>query len=549
MKKIIIVLAAAAFALCGCSGDGGGSSALTVNFDISANPCNEGEDVTFTNKSKGGKSPYKCEWHIGSETILSGSAVTHKFSSNGTFVVRLVVTDASGDRAERRKNLVVNPAVVGETGELTLDWVGRMEGYNSVAAAAVADDGSVYSTCRDNHLYKFSSTGELQWRKPIFTATSENSFTYVTPSIDADGTIFCGGGSVNGDGVYVAFNPDGSEKWRFKDFWAANGSPTPSCFALIPGIDENCIYVGNTGVTGSVLSIDKATGRRVAFCKHGSNGPTGGARTGIAISKDGTLHWYGGVYGLFGAVKSNFGSAGADGADYAWSTFSSGGASDYAQMATLASLACTTINGDACVCGMSTDLISTKLYAVDCKTGREISTVRIFDTDDQDQGGIVITPEGYMVGSLNYTLGQANGGIVIGDPKTSQIVARYQVQEKVSGAAAVDAAGNIHFGTESGYYYIVKVAGANCELLLKRNIASLITEDPRYASSFSELYEAKIWCSPTIGDDGRIYICFTDEDTRAFGGVAVLRYEGCTGPSASEWPMMGRNRRHTNNQN
>ena len=143
-----------------------------------------------------------------------------------------------------------------------------------------------------------------------------------------------------------------------------------------------------------------------------------------------------------------------------------------------------------------------------------------------------------------------NGGIALIDPAKGSVVARYSVQEKVSGAAAIDNNGNIHFGTEAGFYYIVKRTGTSFELLVKRNLADIIKSDPRYASQYSDLYTAKIWSSVVIGDDGRMYICYTDDDSRAFGGVAVLSYEGCKGPdTSSPWPMMGRNRRHTNNQN
>lgn len=546
MKKILFSIIATAALFCGCTESGGDSATLTADFTISENPCFAGETITFTNKSTGGKQPYTCEWSIGSETTLSGSSATYVFNSNGTFVVTLSVTDANGNKAERRKNLVVNPAQVDETGEITLNWVGRMEGYNSITVPAVDNDGNIYSACRDNNLYKFSSTGDLLWKKAIFTPGDSSSAMWGNMSIDTDGTVYVGGGSAGADGVFVAFNPDGTEKWRFKDFFTT-GDLKPTVWAIVPGIGDENIYVGNTGTTGSVISINKATGERNGYCRHGNSGPTGGARTGIVISKEGTLHWYGGIYGLFGMSQTTLDN-GTDGADYLWSTYSSSGASDYAQLAPLAGLAAITVNGKACICGMATDLLSTKIYTVECATGKEVSAIRIYDTDDQDQGGVVATADGHLVGSLNYTLGQANGGIVIGDPATGEVISRYTVQEKVSGSPAVDAAGNIHFGTESGYYYIVKPEGDNCKLLLKRNVADMIKADSRYADSFSELYAAKIWCSPTIADDGTIYICFTDDDTRAFGGLLSMKYEGCTGPADSEWPMFGHDRRHTNRQ-
>ena len=58
----------------------------------------------------------------------------------------------------------------------------------------------------------------------------------------------------------------------------------------------------------------------------------------------------------------------------------------------------------------------------------------------------------------------------------------------------------------------------------------------------------KFWSSPAIGDDGKVYIQFTDTSEK-WGGVLCLKYEGCTGPGQTDWPMMGHDRRRTNCQN
>ena len=68
---------------------------------------------------------------------------------------------------------------------------------------------------------------------------------------------------------------------------------------------------------------------------------------------------------------------------------------------------------------------------------------------------------------------------------------------------------------------------------------------------------AKIWSSPIIGDDGKIYICFSEGYEHTYGGVICLRFDddnekgitGCHGPANSPWPMVGANRRHTYNRN
>jgi hypothetical protein len=50
------------------------------------------------------------------------------------------------------------------------------------------------------------------------------------------------------------------------------------------------------------------------------------------------------------------------------------------------------------------------------------------------------------------------------------------VPEDVSGCAAIDQAGNIHFGTQSGNYYIIKPEASEEQLILKKDLATLISE-------------------------------------------------------------------------
>ena len=333
-------------------------------------------------------------------------------------------------------------------------------------------------------------------------------------------------------------------KWNFTQWYRSDGTtPAPTCLGTIAGISGNNIYFGCTGQTGIVFSANKESGARNGF-----SAPTGGARSGIAISRDGMILFFTGQYGVAGIQKDLLDGGGNDIVNRKFIKFWKEG-EDAPLTPYEGQIALLTIDGAPCVAGMFTDVNGTKVYAVKTADGTIISTTYIDDTATQDQGGVAVDASGNIIASLNYSLGQDNGGIAIVNPSSSKVVARYRTQEKVSGSPAVDAAGNIHFGTESGYYYIVKQNGANCELLVKRNIADLILADNRYKESFAKLGTAKIWCSPVIGDDGKMYICFTDNDTRAFGGVICLSYEGCSGPGNTEWPMVGHDRRHTGKQN
>lgn len=543
MKKILFAIFAAAALFAGCSKEGGSDSPLTADFTVSANPCFAGDPIKLTAKVSGGKSPYTYEWTI-QETTKTEAEILHTFKTNGTVRVKLAVKDSDGKSAEKTKLVVVNPAQVAETGEVTLNWVGYMEGYGNIAAPAVADDGSVYAVSDADKVYKFTSTGSKAWEKVVVSDPENKNRLQSTPSIDSDGTVYVAGGTQNGTAVIKAYNPDGSEKWSFTDFWNKGNAHQASITGGIVGIGDANVYMGNTGQTGTIIAIGKADGKRKGYVTDGSAGPAGGARSGIVISKGGYLHWYGGMYGLFAAKQSGVDS-GTNGYAKEWRQFT-----DALPSASHSSLGCMVVNGKNCVIGIVTDNVSTKVYAVNAEDGEVVSLVRINDTASQDQGGVVTTTEGYIVASLNYELGKANGGVIFVDPATSTVKARYSTQEKVSGSAAVDKAGNVHFFTESGYYYVVKpdYTTGNCELKVKRDMASIISADSRYEEAYAELYQAKFWSSPVIGDDGKIYIHFTDEETRAFGGVLCVSFSECEGPADSDWPMIGQNRRHTNRQ-
>ena len=543
MKKVLLLMAAAATILCGCKKggeDNGDTTPLNANFTITPEVVSAGDAVTFEAQVSGGKSPYTYQWTVaGTVQEKTTSKLVYTFSKNGSAVVILDVKDAKGATAQKKKAVVVNAPKIEETGTLTVHWAGKMTGYNTKSAAAVADDGSVYSTTQDSKLYKWSSSGESVWVKDLVPGYKNSG----TPSIDTDGTIFIGAGASDGKGALKAFNPDGSVKWNFTGWWRSDGTtPAPNCLGPIAAIDANNVYFGCTGSNGIVFSADKATGARKGFLA-----PAGGARSGIAISKAGMIHWYGGKYGVFGMNIETLNAGGADKLDHTWRKWGSGDDPTYEGQ-----IGCMTIGGDPCVIGVVTDTQGTKVYAVKASDGTEVCVKYIEDTNQQDQGGVVVDLQGNIVASLCNTAGQDNGGIIFVNPVSKEIVARYRTQEKVSGSPAVDKAGNIHFGTESGFYYIVKLNGDKCDLLVKRNLASVVMADSRYSSVFTidgkPIASAKIWCSPVIGDDGKIYICFTDNESRAYGGIVCLGYEGCSGPGNSEWPMIGHDRRHTGKQ-
>ena len=559
MKKFAFILMAAAALFTACNKEenpqGGNTPGekLTVkaDFTISANPCFVGDEITFTATATGGAEPYTYNWTIGSDITLEGQEVKYTFEKNNAYIVKLTVLDSYGNKAEKRKNLVVNPAVIAEKGNVTLVWAAKTRGYNAVSSPAVADDGSVYAVSGANAdnpgmLYKFDKDGKQVWAKELGGQAKG------TPSIDTDGTVFIGNGSANGTAAVFAFNPDGSKKWEFTSdkFWAADPTKlSPSMQGGICGIGSKNIYFGNCGTTGSVIAADKATGARVGWVTNadGTGGPAGGVRSGVVITKNGQIVWGGGQYGTHFIAQNKLDGAGNAGVAYDNRYYPM-----QAKNNTEGGIAVLTINGKTCVAGLwtSKDTGIPWIYAFDVATGESVCNFIIEDSPEMDNGAIVVTKEGYLVGTLNFSNGQENGGIIIVDPSTAdgRKVAEYRVQEKVSGSPAIDAAGNIHFGTESGNYYVVD---KDCNLIAKRDLKALVLGDSRYTEAIPFTDAAKVYSSVVIGDDGKVFIQFTNNDSgkkRAFGAIACLQIPECKGVSDSVWPMFGQNRRHTNNQ-
>lgn len=550
--RTLIMAAGALLAISACQKQQIEVSSLTASFDISANPCYAGDEIHFTSTTTGGKKPYVCEWKVDDNVLeKKEEEVKYVFTTNGTYTVTLSVTDDLGNKASKKKLVVVDPAPIAKTGGIEVLWAGYMEGYNAITSPAVDNDGNVWCATRSNKLYKFDKNGNKVFEKELFKAVNKGQ-TYGNASIDSDGTVFIGCGSANKDAHFYAYNADGSVKWSFSEWFRADGTtPEPSYQASVGGIGDKNVYFGCVGQSGIAVSADKATGKRNGFAQ-----PAGGCRTGLLLTKDGFVSWYGGQYGLWGIAQTTLDNGGDSKVSPAWGHWSDKNDQTFAKSAPMGGIAALTINGKPCIAGACTDQKGTRIYAVEADGGKIVANHYVSDNAaTQDQGGVVITEDGCIVAALAFTTGQDDGGIVVIDPKTAdaegtcKVVGRFKVQEKVAGSPAVDAAGNIHFGTESGQYYVVD---KNCNLILKADLAEAVMA--KAADKFTGLRVAKIWSSVTIGDEGTVYMSFTDSDTRAFSGVVAFRpYDKndakfCKGPAASEWPMFAHDRRHTNRQ-
>jgi outer membrane protein assembly factor BamB len=93
---------------------------------------------------------------------------------------------------------------------------------------AVGPDGSVFAMGNDGQLYRVSSSGAIQWKKPIkpWIDLDASPDLYTPPVVGKDGTVVVG----NMKKYVVAFSGDGKKKWRSK---------TPGELTMPPAIAED----------------------------------------------------------------------------------------------------------------------------------------------------------------------------------------------------------------------------------------------------------------------------------------------------------------------
>ena len=505
-------------------------NALTAKFTFDKTTYYVGEEVSITNETVGGEGNYTCQWDLGNGETSTEVAPKVTYETNGAYTVTLHVKDSKGNYAMAHKLLTIEAEPLPEVGNVKLKWVGaHVLGEIRSTAPAVSDDNNVYMTSNDHYLRKFSAaTGEQLWEFDLWTSAdgdSPSGNTHTTPSIDTDGTVYVGTGDTSGKiGRVYAINPDGTKKWVVagdaeKGFWNKGQASKPRINYLTCAIGENHIYMGNGGSTGSVLAVDKNTGYRVGYVANADNsgGPSGGVSAGIALANN-TLIWAGGKNGLFGASASALNTGGN--VMWAWQIYSSG-------IATFPS-------------------IGSSAFAIG-SDGVEKWRTSLGNVGTLDQGGVVIGLDGSIIVTVKRAPGEATGGIVALSPN-GVVQWHYGVPEDVSGCAAIDQAGNIHFGTQSGNYYIIKPESSEEQLILKKDLAALISESDSPLKDNWEAGIGKIWSSPTIGPDGTIYIGVTHTVDPSKSVLVALEDEGITGCAASAWPMKGKDSRHTSAQ-
>lgn len=451
-------------------------------------------------------------------------------------------------------------------------YFSNVDGGNFAPQSPAIDrNGNAYFTLRyTKNLYKVGPDGTLVWKTNL-AFTDAGSRQYTSASVEPDGSFVYAGGGRNGAALLKKINgADGSVVWTFEknDFYSSTGTHTPNLWRSAPAIGENNIYIDNTGTTGTVLSISKETGKRVAYVSNsdGSNAPSGGVgEPGVAISNAGTI----------GSVMKKghyaFNKAEMDNPTNTHTT--DGGYVPYGYYYNFPNTAfnsgviATKINGTNAfayylLTKSSSGVYDGRVIATDASLGLKItapagiSTGALIDytipgiADMGSEGGIVVGNNMELIVSLRTTGGKSGGIFAVGqDGKKAYEFLSTSMD--VNGCPAVDNNGYVHFVDNAGYYHIVKpdLDTHTCTELFKMNMWDIIKMS---GGDISRYKNVTGWTTVIIGYDGKIYLG-ANYGNKYFGGsqaaILCLNFKETTSPSTvSPWPMRYADCSHTGNQ-
>ncbi len=436
-------------------------------------------------------------------------------------------------------------------------WAYNIGGYSIKGnVPAIDDNGNVYiNSSSDNNVYKILADGSLGWKM----APGYEGGTSSTVSVEADGSAVyaMGGIQTANTGLYV-LNSDGSVKGSFlnEKFYNKGSTPNVGINAhTCPSYDATHLYIGNGKSAGTAISINKADLSRIAYVSGNADGtgsPAGGCNSNIAISKSGTVAFHSGSYGLFLVDKGEF--------DNPTNENTTAGFGKYVHFTHKifhnnsenwtcggqTGVACGTIDGVEHYFYAAQEKKSSTTFVAAVQTDgstNQPTFVHLLPagTQKQDQGGLIIGAQGEAIMSLKHN-SSVSGGLYAISTK-GELAWRFESGTHVSGAAALDAAGNVHFADEAGNYYIITPDYTNktAKVVVKVRIADLLKNNGYEVEGSN----AKSWSSVMIGKDGKVYLATNAGDKNDNAYVLCMTYYTCTGAGTSSWPMKFGNQYHS----
>lgn len=110
-------------------------SVLTVSFSADTRVVDEGQPVVFSSEVSGGFTPYTYEWQFGDGESSNEASPAHTYRDEGTYSVRLKVTDDRGTAASEYRDYYVRVEGIWSPGDIFRDAVA---GLGSVGRGLVS---------------------------------------------------------------------------------------------------------------------------------------------------------------------------------------------------------------------------------------------------------------------------------------------------------------------------------------------------------------------------------------------------------------------------
>lgn len=432
------------------------------------------------------------------------------YQSDGTFTVKLTVTDNNGLSATAKKDLtILDPAKA-----INVIWQKEMGGpvESTVSPALSADGKTVYmitdqtsTGAFDVKLFAYDTTnGTLKWAFDVTAKMNElnpgggASMVYASPAVGPNGDVYIAVRDLKPANVahpralfLFAVKSNGNLNWAYK---AADSN----LYAVTPAIDASGnIYFGHRGKKLIVLS---AAGDVIKEISLGVE-----VLSGVSLSKDGTIYFgSSGKNGYFGydyatgtqkfiyqkdlggtALKGNSYSIGADGTIYTVAELTTGGA----------------------VIALNPDGTEKWIHQT---PGAIIN------------GGVTIGADGTLYATGGKAVDGENSAGVVALNADGSLKWHYATAEDVNNCVPiVDNRGYIHIISDKAMYYIIKPDG------------SLL--------SSAEL-GVKCLSSPVMDSKGYLYV-----GIEAVAGASdmVCISSGAKNYADSAWPMKGQNPQRT----
>lgn len=490
------------------------NTAAKADFTIGEESYEIGQTAVFTDTSipDEGNKIVSWLWEFGDkeESTSTEQNPTFVYQSDGTFTIKLTVTDNNGLSATAKKDLtVLDPAKA-----INVMWQKEMGGpiESTVSPALSADGQTVYmitdqtsTGAFDVKLFAYdTANGNPKWAFDVTAKMNElnpgggASMVYASPAVGPNGDVYIAvrdlkpANASHPRALFLfAVGSDGSMKWAYK---AADSN----LYAVTPAIDASGnIYFGHRGKKLIVLNPAGSVVKEISLNVE--------VLSGLSLSKDGAIYFGSSAKnGYFGydfasgtqkfiyqkdlggtALKGNSYTVGADGTIYTVAELTTGGA----------------------VIALNPD--GTEKWAY--KTPGVIIN-----------GGVAIGADGtlYANGGKAIT-GETSGGVIALNADGS-LKWQYATSEDVSSCVPiVDNRGYIHIISDKAVYYVIKPDG------------SLL--------SSSEL-GVKCLSSPVMDSKGYLYV-----GIEAVAGASdmVCISSGAKSYANSAWPMKGQNPQRT----